>query len=412
MFVTSGFSKGLLADLDKLVPAGSVVVLEERDVIVVREVERRAAKHPCVAEVRAVPIQDEDAIESATAGVERPSTLRAVIPAVEYGVVAAAALAERWCLPGAGLHAARRLRDKRLLRRAAEAAGISQPAWREVRDAEDLAGFRTTRDACVLKPANRQASLGVLRLGAEDDTVAAWTVASAVEEPRARASSAPPTAYMVEELLVGPEVSVEALVVAGSVTFANVTAKAVAEGRHPVETGHLVPAPLPTEVGRRLRAAMTSLVRAVGFRDGVLHAEWILVDGSRPHLVECAGRLPGDGIDTLIDLAYGGSLLADYLAVLGGEPRPERGGPLRAAAVAYVCPVPGTVVRVGEPSAVLRRDGVVAAELTVAPGDKVQPLSSSWDRVGHVVVVAETPQGALADARARAAELAVETVPR
>ncbi|MBR7679232.1 biotin carboxylase, partial [Streptomyces daliensis] len=63
------------------------------------------------------------------------------------------------------------------------------------------------------------------------------------------------------------------------------------------------------------------LMDATGFTAGVVHAEWILY-GGRPHLVECAGRLPGDRIHHLINLSHSCDLTAEYLRVLEGRGPP------------------------------------------------------------------------------------------
>jgi hypothetical protein len=89
--------------------------------------------------------------------------------------------------------------------------------------------------------------------------------------------------------------------------------------------GHVVPAGLAPEVEAALAACVQELVRVTDFQYGVLHSEWILVEACQPHFIECAARLPGDSIDLLIELAYGGRFTEDYLAVLEGRARYRRG---------------------------------------------------------------------------------------
>lgn len=140
--VTVGFSKALLTDLDALLPAGTVLVLEEPDVIEAREVIARVAAHPCVAGVIPAATQDEPRAERLAERVHRPPRARAVIPAVEYGVVGAAVLADAWGLPGARTAAARTLRDKVAMRAAADLGGLAQPRWMVAASASDVEGFR------------------------------------------------------------------------------------------------------------------------------------------------------------------------------------------------------------------------------------------------------------------------------
>jgi hypothetical protein len=215
----------------------------------------------------------------------------------------------------------------------------------------------------------------------------------------------------VEQRLHGPEVSVEVLVSRGRVVFENVTAKLVQGGRYPVEIGHCVPADLPEEVLAALGVAVRALVAATGYGDGVLHSEWILVGGDRPHLVECAARMPGDNIKDLIDLAYGGDLIADYVRVLeGGDPgRPE--SPKRAAAIRFVSHQPGTVVEVAGVETVASAAGVEEVHVTATPGARVEAACSSWQRAGHVMVTGASAGEAAALADDLAGRIHITTTP-
>jgi biotin carboxylase len=399
-----GFSKSLMADLDRLLPAGSVVVLEDPDVIKARDVQRRLAFHPSTAFLREALIQDvaDPADILRVAGAR--GDIDVVIPGVEYGVAAAAVLASAWGLPGAGPSAARIFCDKIALREHADAAGLPQPRWQVATGPDDVAAFRGARGRCVLKPANRQASLGVQVLTDDDDPATAWAETVSVQEKRQRARRSPPVRHLIEEYLAGPEVSAECLVESGLVVFANVTAKRVHGGPWPVELGHVVPAPLPSGLTARIAGLMSVLATSAGFGTGILHAEWILLDGARPHLVECAARMPGDSITELIDVAYGGSVASDLVSLLGGSGVSSRGTPACGAAIRFLTCRPGVVGNVCGVDLARQAEGVREVAVTVAAGDTVTPLRSSFDRVGHVI--ATGPTGPDAEARAaRAAAL-------
>ena len=402
--VMVGYSRACLTDLDAVLPPRSVVVLEEPEVIAARGVQQAPGQHRCVAALVAAPTQTEGDPAQLVAAVARPPGVRAVIPAVEYGVVGAAALAQAWKLPGAGLAAARAMRDKIRLRDTAAADGVIQPKYQQVSGPGEVAAFRDRHGGqCVLKPANLQASLGVRLLGPDDDVEAAWTATTAAHEPKLLAHRPAPR-YLVEERVHGPEVSVETLVSDGVPGFTNMTAKLVQPGLSPVEFGHVVPADLTDSVRQQLDAAVRALVAATGYGHGVLHSEFIL-GPTGPCLVECAARIPGDSIDVLIDLAYGGSLLADYLAVLEGRrPAPPRRAQ-RAAAIRFLPAPAGTVTAVSgvEHAAVV--NGVHEALVTAAPGQLLKPVASSWDRCGHVIAT-----GADGAAAVRTAETACAMV--
>lgn len=408
-YVVVGCVIGMLGELDKFLPAGSVTVVEEADLLGEGELREKALRRSCVAQVLEGPAQwhgegEPPALPSV------PGTV-AVLPTSEYTVLTAAAMAEAAGVPGAGLTAARTLRDKLRLREAAAAAGLPQPVWTQVADAADVRAFAKTLGApYVLKPADHAATVGVLLLDTEDDADAAWAETCAADDLGVRSAHWTPGRFMAEQRLTGPEVSAEVLVTEGEVIWVNVTAKTVAPGTHPVELGHALPAALGPAVRERITEANQRLARAVGFGSGVLHSEWILVGGAEPYLVECAGRLPGDAIVPLIDLAYGGSLVEDLTRVLRGE-RPRRpADAAKGSAIRFVTAPQGTVREVRGVDAANAADGVFIAVVTSPAGSRVGPLNDNWDRSGHVLAVgADGPDAArLAKAAADLLEFDVE----
>lgn len=406
--VVLGYSVGLLNQLERVLPPGSVLVVEEPAMCAARDVAGQLARFACAAGLVEAPVQDEAGAARLAEHVERPSTVRAVLPGLEYTVVAAAALAESWGLPNGGPAAVRAFRDKSLLRERVAEQGIAQPDWRRVDGPEDVAAFRAAHGGeCVLKPTHLQGSVGIQLLGAGDDTAEAWRRTAAADEANLRTDRAGTAGYVAEEWLHGPELSVEALVHDGAVVFLNTTGTQLFPGPHPVERGHVVPAAADDTVAAE--KAMHTLVAATGFRSGILHAEWILRDGT-PHLLECAARLPGDYIPLLIALAYDSDLVRGLLDVLEGRPPTMAAAPVRGAAVRFLDAAPGTVREVRGLDAARALPGVVDIWMSVEPGGEVAPLTSSWSRAGEVVALGADREEAAANALAAAEAVEVVTV--
>lgn len=384
--VLVGYGMWLLAQLDVLLPPRSVVLVEDPDLVVKRDAARAPERFRCVDRLVVTPYHGGLDDEDLDRVVHEVGRVDGVLAGFEYGVLAAAQVAERLGLPGAGVAAARMLTDKLQLRAAAAAGGVPCPRWQEVTGPAEVAGFRTG-SRTVLKPANRHASLGVQVLQDGDDVDAAWErTVNALDAGLLPDRRTVAWRYMVEEYVEGPEISTEALVRDGEIVFHNITAKRLA-GAVPVELGHTVPASHSPE---RIRSAMDRLVAATGFRSGALHAEWKLTaDG--PVLIECAGRFPGDHIVELIDLAYGCSLTSALVALLtGGTPTlPTRAA--LSASVEFLVADPGVVVGVDGVDSAQKAPGVHVAEVGVEVGGTVGPLTSSWDRVGHVIAVGADP---------------------
>lgn len=393
-YVVVGYIGPMLAEMNKSLPPGSVCVVEEADLIEARDLATKGLAYACVAEVIAGPAQRQD-VDWAP-DLPALATARAVIPAGEYVVVSTAVYAEAAGLPGPSVDAALILRHKGRLRQAADAAGVPQPAWAYATGVDDIAAFRAAHGGyCVLKPADRWASIGVQVLGPAEDLEQAWARRAGKDESMLRSASWATTQYLVEEYVPGPEVSVELIVRKGVVLFANVTGKSVYPGRHPVEAGHVVPAPIDAEVRDALIDANKKLIAGTGYGTGAIHSEWILADGVHPRLVECAGRLPGDAIVPLIDFAYGCSMLDIVTQLLRGDEPSLPTGPVSGAAVRFLSVPPGVVHAIHGVEEANAVEGVFGAGATVKVGDVVEPLACSWDRVGHVIALgADGPEAA------------------
>jgi biotin carboxylase len=314
----------------------------------------------------------------------RPS---AVIPGVEYAVPFAARLAERYGVPGTGLGAAQVLRDKALLRTVAGAAGIANPRSLPVDGPQAVRAFMAEQGGpVVLKPANRQASVGTKILFDPAEVDGAWSECTLQDEGVFVPGRGLPLQMLVEQYVQGDEFSVEMVVRDGRPLFGNVTAKTVYPGPRPVELGHTVPADLTGAETERLLAETERVLEAVGFGSGFVHCEWIVCQGT-PYLVECAGRMPGDGIVELIRKAWRFDVVELYLAVMEGRSFPEE-VPQEApagAAVWFLHVEPGEVVSVDGVDEAEAVPDVVSVAVGAKPGDQVHELRSSWDRVALAI---------------------------
>jgi biotin carboxylase len=288
------------------------------------------------------------------------------------------------------------LRDKSLLRRVTAAAGVRNPESVTATGPADVRRFMAAYPGpVVLKPANRQASLGTIVLRETDDVDRAWHECVAMDEKVLVPDRAMPLHMLVERYVSGDEYSVEMLVHNGEPVFANVTEKTLYPGPRPIELGHVVPARVSDDVAATLRAGTVAVLRAVGFGTGVVHCEWILSDGT-PYLVECAGRFPGDGIVELIDRAYSFHLAEGYFALMRGErPPPLPTTAEHGAAVRFLQIDPGEITSVDGLDAAAALPGVVHVSVS-EPGARVDELRCSWDRPGSVMTCAATADDAMA----------------
>ncbi|WP_367130227.1 ATP-grasp domain-containing protein [Saccharothrix sp. HUAS TT1] len=385
---------------------GSMILVDEPDVIRKRDIGAKMAGAPMLRELIPWEYQLPGAADEFYNA--HPDLDPAyVVPLLEYATPFAARLAERYGRPGATTGAAQLLRDKELLRRVTRAAGVANPASTAVDSPDDVRAFMAAHPGrVVLKPANRQASLGTKVLHDPAEVDAAWReCVEGQDEGLLVPDRVMPLRMLVEAFVSGHEYSVEMLVRDGVPLFTNITEKTLFPGPRPIELGHVVPADVADDTAALLTGGTEAVLRAVGFGTGIAHCEWILSDGV-PHLVECAGRFPGDGITWLIDEAYRFPLAERYYEIMRGEEPgalPSRAE--RAASVRFLQSEPGEVVSVTGVEEASAMPGVLHASVSVSPGESVRELRSSWDRAGSVTVVAGTPGEA-----AKLAEAAAETI--
>jgi hypothetical protein len=294
--------------------------------------------------------------------------------------------------------------DKALMRRTLAAAGLDETPGRIVSGPDEVYAFaRQYGYPLILKPNQATASIGVSRIDGDRDVAAAFQWSADVDEP------IDPT-LLVERFLDGPEFSVECVSEHGEHLVVAVTEKA-RDTRHFVESGHVLPAPVSTEVSDRIADYVRRCLDALGVRCGPTHSEIILTtDG--PVMVETHVRLAGDEIPQLIQDAFGvdlyevwarqavgESVLADLRATLAGrEPR--------VAGIRFLTPKAAGTLRevVGLDEA---RDVTFVTEVSPSKGAG-QPVSveirGSFDRCGFVRGVAPNAQAlsaALDEAAAR-----------
>ncbi|RQX44349.1 biotin carboxylase, partial [Micromonospora chalcea] len=160
--VVVGASFGSLSWFDQQLPAGTVVLVEEPDVIARRDLARFAERLPMIGRLVEAEYQTGFDADALLAREPALADARLVLPGLEYAVGAAARLAERLGLPGAGAEAADIFSDKHRMRLLADRIGLANPVYELVDDPARAVEFaRAHGGRCVLKPTRRSGSLGV-----------------------------------------------------------------------------------------------------------------------------------------------------------------------------------------------------------------------------------------------------------
>ncbi|MFE3992615.1 ATP-grasp domain-containing protein [Streptomyces goshikiensis] len=323
----------------------------------------------------------------------------AVVSLTEPGLNPASRLSDLFGLSdGRRYEVSRRMRDKWLMRRHLAEQGLPVPhaALVEGRASLDAFGERAGYPF-ILKPLSTTAGFGLLRAEDPGDLDRVWARIQELDGGRTDRGSTMFTVdgFLMESYIDGPEFSVEALSFAGRHVVVAVTEKLVDEA-HFAELGHAVPARLDEGDRERLTGAVETFLTAMGVTDGPSHTE-IRLSGRGPVVIESHNRLGGDHIVELVEAAYGIDMIAYGAAWPLGltEPLDVSPAPRAGAATRFVLREPGTVTAVSGVAEVAARPDVIAAQVSVRPGDTVRPLRDNWDRLGCVVVRAADTDGAV-----------------
>ncbi|MFJ8476104.1 ATP-grasp domain-containing protein [Kitasatospora sp. NPDC094011] len=352
-----------------------------------------------VAEAHLMDYREPAAVADLLETVHRSRPLVRVVSIIEDGLEPAAAATDRLGLPGNGLELVQVLQDKLAFRTVLAERGVDAVAARIGHTAADIRAFVAEHGPAVIKPRYGSGSLGVRFVEdlAAADEAGAWAAGFGLHS------------FLMEQFLSGTEISVETFSFAGQHVVLAFTAKEKLASF--VEVGHTQPAPLEPDTARRVEELVFAMLDAVGLADGPAHTEVILTPAG-PRLVESHSRRGGDRITDLVQQVYG--IDTDALAFLwyAGRTGPVRPGePACGASIRFLTAEPGVVDSVEGLAEVLADPAVVAAAVTVAPGDTVVPIAWSYDRCGLVLARGRDARDAAERAGALAARIAIRTSP-
>lgn len=239
----------------------------------------------------------------------------------------------------------------------------------------------------IVKPADSSGSRGIVLVDGSNNVNEAYWYA----KKHSRSGE-----VLVEEYMVGPEVSVEALTINGKTDVIAITDKLTTGVPHFVEMGHSIPSHLPTKVQKEIKNLALAAIEAIGIDFGPTHTE-IIVTQEGPKIVELGARLGGDNITThLVPLATGVDMVECSLRLALGEDVKVPQIQLKGAAIRYLKTEAGILKSVNYPSSLKKKNGVKEITLTKNLGDKISKIGSSNDRIGYVITKGNSSKEAIA----------------
>ena len=291
-------------------------------------------------------------------------------------------------LPGISMDTAIKSTDKGEMIKAFEGAGVEHPWYYIALNEQEFDDIKNKVSyPCIMKPTDSSGSRGV---------VLVHDLCELENEYNYTRDNSRKGGVIVEEYMVGSEVSVEVMAVGGEPHVLQVTDKLTTGAPHFVEMGHSQPSRLGEDNVSKIKDLAIRAVKAVGITDGPAHVE-IMLTKDGPKMVELGARMGGDCITThLVPLSTGIDMIKATIETSCGitpdiEQKLNKGSAIRYFNTDY-----GTIESIEGVEEARALDGVKEITFVKNVGDKVGTIGSSTDRVGFVIAQADTPEEAVA----------------
>ena len=307
-----------------------------------------------------------------------------------------AAVAEACGLVGISCDTAIRATDKAVMRKALKQAGVPVPDFHVIASESEF--LQTTKDLpyqYMVKPADSSGSRGVSVVKDARDSIPAYRYAKSFSRNGL---------VVVEEQMIGPEVSVETLAVDGEVHVIQITDKITTGAPHFVEMGHTQPSRLDEQTQVKIKEISVKANQAIGIQNGPSHTE-IIITSEGPKIVELGARLGGDCITThLVPLSTGVDMVEACILIALGEKPNIKSTMTRGSAIRYFAQHAGTIKNVDINKAE-NMPGVKQISVVHGIGEKITDIIDSGSRMGFVIT-----QGIDATQAAKIAEDAINQI--
>jgi biotin carboxylase len=351
------------------------------------------------------PVDDPDSVVEAARAFAAGAPIAGVLAASLEVPCTVAAVADALRLSGPPLAAAAVLADRLRTRRRLRDAGIAVPWSAAAPDVDALCRLAGRRAGpVVVHPVERHA-MGALCLGPRVDP--AWAFAQA-------AFASPSGRVMVEDLVQGPQIAVHALLLEGGIRLMVMGDRLLAAASAPFLVEEVIAWPSRDEraLERRMEALVAAAAAALGLHRGVLRAS-VAIGAEGPVLVALATGLGGGYACThAIPLASGVDLFDAAVRIACGTdvtpaPAGRRGG--RGVACRTLFPPSGLVTEIAGVADAAASEGVVAADVLIETGMRVDLATTRRHAAGVVVAVGPTAAAARDRAAAAAARIRIVT---
>lgn len=239
---------------------------------------------------------------------------------------------------------------------------------------------------CIIKPTDSSGSRGVALVQNEKELEKAYLYSKEASRNGK---------VIIEEYLIGSEVSVEIMVINGIPHILAITDKLTTGAPHFVETGHSQPSRLNKKAQTEISELAKNAVKAIKLENGPAHAE-IMYTSSGPKMIEIGARMGGDNITThLVPLSTGIDMVKATIDIaMGNVPNITKKWE-KGSAIKYMVGSKGNISSISGVDEAKGIKGVTEIVLLKSVNDEIVNVCNSSDRIGYVIAQAEKVEDAM-----------------
>lgn len=302
--------------------------------------------------------------------------------ASDMPMVTVATVCEELGLTGISLECAYKATNKSLMRKALKKFNVPIPKFYIVNnDVEYRLAISNFNEDFIVKPSDNSGSRGIFKVSDYEEAKLAY------EYSRKYSRNGQ---VLVEEYMIGKEVSVETFTINGATNILAITDKETTGSPYFVETGHLQPSQQSIDNIHKIEDIARRAVEAIGIYNGPSHVE-VKLTNEGPKIVEIGARMGGDFITThLLPLSTGINMVKATINLAVGEPVDIIKKRENVAMIKFIEASKGVIKSIYGIDNAKEFSNIIEVGINKNIGDKIGEIMSSNDRLGYIISCGET----------------------
>lgn len=290
-------------------------------------------------------------------------------------------------LKGSGYEVAERCSNKIETRRTFEKLGVPQPLFKVVSTLEMAnSAVKELGFPCIIKAPDSSGSRGVTKVQSEEFVLHAFNEAFKYSRKNE---------ILIEEYIDGLEIGAQGFSINGKCTTVFLHNDIVSNPPYMIPIAHSFPILLNSKKEQAAIEACKKAVDALGVTDGPTNIDLILDKNNDVKIIEIGARIGATCLPELVDYFTGIDYVKQAINACLGEPvdlTPNKRQPV----VAFIIQSPkdGILKDYTIPDSVKLNPDVLEVEITAKIGDEVNILRKGTDRIGKIIVKADSVERA------------------